>query len=244
MSKKIIYGSKICWCGNENDELIFNKQPWHCLSGTVFSLVRCNSCNTIRTSYCEFDDYELNVYSQLSDRHYNSINIFKQNYNEGSILDVGCNKGLFLKEIKKNCDKIIKFKGIDNYENAMIQKEDSLDLENVTLQQLSERGEKYDNIIMIHVLEHFIDLNKLFEDLKKVSKIGTNIYFCVPNHEGVGHIPNFGALDPREHFYHFSKDTLLNLIKYFFKCDIIHVGTSNIWNSNEQLDVIFKIKEI
>lgn len=236
------YEKNKCWCGSENSTVLFDKQEWRCLPNTFFSLLKCDECDTVRTSFCEYRDYNLNVYSELSERHYNSLEIFKKYHIKGNVLEIGCSKGLFLKEIQKQCDDINYCKGIDNYADAILNKE-NLDIQNISLKELYNNKEKFDNIIMIHVLEHFLDLKKLFKDIKNISKVGTIIYFCVPNHESCKNLVYFGALDPREHYYHFTKQTLEKIIKHFFNCDIIHSGTSNIWTSGEQIDIVFQIKE-
>ncbi|HCN37520.1 MAG TPA: hypothetical protein DIS94_07415, partial [Bacteroidetes bacterium] len=86
--------------------------------------------------------------------------------NSGSLLDVGCGSGLFLKSVSD----VFNVSGIDVSKKSInfAREEFGLDVSNKSLDDLISDGKKFDIITLWHVLEHF---NNPVEDLKKIRNL-------------------------------------------------------------------------
>jgi 2-polyprenyl-3-methyl-5-hydroxy-6-metoxy-1,4-benzoquinol methylase len=85
----------------------------------------------------------------------------------------------------------------------------------------------------MHVIEHIPDLNSFFIKLMKLAKKDTIVYFSLPNIESYNYRRNkevWGALNPMEHTWHFSKETFKKLIKHFLPdAELLCYKTSWVW---------------
>jgi ubiquinone/menaquinone biosynthesis C-methylase UbiE len=248
MKERKIFGTKgdPCWCGSfRYNEL---SGDWENVPQTTFTLAKCSDCLTIRTITCEYDDYEEGLYSTgLSRRHRNSIDTIEK-YCSGKVLDIGCNCGEILNELKSN-KKFTELVGID-FNNKAIElgiERFGLKLKNSSVEDiLLKKNEKYDSIIMIHAFEHILKPVQFLRNILPLFKDDGSrlLYLCVPNIENA-YITRFGALDPREHYWHFSESTLITLVKYAYPdAEIIFSGKSHIWSNNEQLEMVVKIPSL
>jgi SAM-dependent methyltransferase len=246
--KKLVTVGDLCWCGNFKGSMISG--DWKNVSGTTFTLTKCDNCGTIRTSMCEFDDYEEAVYLgkiSISERHKNSIDTIKK-YCIGKTLDIGCNCGEILNELRKD-KAFADLVGIDANEKAVLLGIETynLNLKNVSIDDLlieTQEKDKYDNVIIVHTFEHIPNPVQFLQKIKGLFKsYGEGLlYICVPNIENVN-IFKFGALDPREHYWHFSQHTFTSLVKYALPdAEIIFSGKSDIWGNKEQLEFIIKME--
>ena len=72
--------------------------------------------------------------------------------------------------------------------------------------------QKYDVITMIHSLEHFMDIDKVIENAKKMLKPNGYLYIEVPDAEKYSNTNSVPyTMFTFEHIYHFNKDTMKNL---------------------------------
>lgn len=91
---------------------------------------------------------------------------------KGDILDVGCGNGFLLKKIRK------KFKNINLYGSEItVTKElkknsskNNFKLFKKKIENLNNINKKFDTVICSHVLEHVLDINLAYKNLKKLCK--------------------------------------------------------------------------
>ena len=243
MKQTLSVGNIPCWCGS--NEYTDHSGVWRSVSGTTATLRTCKKCGCSRTFKCEYEPYEENVYiNALSLRHQNSLHTIKK-YCKGRLLDIGCNCGEILNNLSEE-DKFTSLKGIDQNTTAINLgiKSYGCNLEAISPEKLISRGaELYDTITLVHVFEHVLNPTRFLQDLKKLlDKKGHKlIYICVPNIENAD-IFSFGALDPREHYWHYTESSLNSLIKKAFPfASIILSGKSHIWGYNEQIEIVIKL---
>jgi len=120
---------------------------------------------------------------------------------KGTIIDIGSGKGEFVEYMNQS--------GWKAYPNdPYYQKSENTNI-------------KADIITMWHSLEHVHNLNLLFSNIDKKIKSNTILYIAVPNilaYERSYFKKNWIAYDPPRHLYHFSKETMILLLKkYNFK---------------------------
>jgi 2-polyprenyl-3-methyl-5-hydroxy-6-metoxy-1,4-benzoquinol methylase len=221
-------------CGKENFEKYIN-----CIDNTVskenFDIVACKNCSFKFTNprpneeeirkYYKSETYisHTNTKKGLVAKLYQLVRkqtlknklklLNKLKKNKGSILDVGCGTGMFL-EICKNDGWNIE--GIEPDEDArkIAEKQLGRTLESNILNSLKEKS--FDIITMWHVLEH---IHKLNETIKWVNKrLNPNGYLiiAVPNYKSKDaqiYQENWAAYDLPRHLYHFSKESLKELMQ-------------------------------
>jgi SAM-dependent methyltransferase len=245
MKRQTLEVSPTCWCGNKTYDLKGIKS-WEIVPNTSVSLGQCKSCGTIRTLSCEYDDYTANLYNNnLSKRHLNSIETIKK-YCTGSVLDIGCNCGEILNALSKY-DNYTKLRGIDYNIDAVEYGKHSfgLDLKTDSLDYVIASNDRYDSIIMVHTFEHIINPIEVLTKVETLFNINGPrlLYLCVPNTE-TDNFKSFGALDPREHCWHFTTETLTALLRATYKnMDIKLVRTSDIWYNKEQIEIVLEVGE-
>lgn len=131
-----------------------------------------------------------------------------------SILDIGCGFGSFIREVKKLNYNFVK--GIDISDQAIeFARKQNFDVKKVSITEFAEQsGERFDFIIMSHVLEH-INKNEIIDILTliAVKLLKENGKFClmVPNAQS-----NTGSYWAYEDFTHvtlFTSGSLLYVLK-------------------------------
>lgn len=238
-----------CWCGETRANKTYSGVYKSALELVQYKLVECAQCNTVRTLEWKYnwkkeDENYIVANLEKSIRHQDSRFVVQNYLNGGSILDIGCAAGEFLKFI--NLEEIYnKQVGIDVKKYWSIDKEGSLELRNHSIEN---EMEVFDDLICIHCLEHIEDLYSFFQSLRKNIKSESRIYICVPNFGCVvnvlrdGCISDWGALSPQEHIWHFTVDTLHIMALNFLKdCRIVYTNTSRIWGPNQQIDLVLEV---
>ena len=245
-------GKTDCWCGCSDYTEISG--DWRNVRGTSFIIRECDECKTSRTVSCKFRPYTEGIYSSgLSRRQKNSIGTIRE-YCSGRVLDIGCSCGEILqalRDVHNKDERFTTFTGIDYNREAISTGRESFDLDLICgdLDDLS--GRKYDSIVLIHTFEH---VEKPFEFLHNLKSLfdadGEKLlYICVPNIGCLGSHEDYfgwGALDPREHYWHYNQASLVSVIKTAYEdCEILYQGTSSIWKRDEgQLEIVVKLKEV
>lgn len=223
---------KTCWCG-EIDYRVFAEDTH--FDNTKFILGECKNCKTIRTIYSsakEIVEYnETVVYSSgLGLRHRNSLTTIARNIQNGTLLDIGCSSGEIINEILKK-KKHIKVEGIDLNRNAI----DNPVSKNISIEymDIKDLKKKYNNIIALHVLEHIPDLAIFFNEVRRISEESVTYYFVSPNinsYSARHQLTRWGALNPNQHSWHFSKETFVAMLLHFLpECKVIVAKTSWVW---------------
>ena len=101
-------------------------------------------------------------------------------YNEiESVLEIGCSAGGILNVFVE--DGIKRCKGIDlGSEYLQYGREKGLDLEQASAYELSQKDGNYDLIILHHVFEHFLDIEKELQSISALLSERGYLYIAVP----------------------------------------------------------------
>ena len=220
-------------CENKDTKLYLKTKDYF-LTKEDFNLVQCTTCSFIYTNPVPeinslFEYYDSPEYSSHKLKKANLFNFIyrearKQNLRnkykivtnytaKGSILDVGCGTGEYLKYFR---EKGWKATGIEPVDSAR-----KFAYENYKLNVYPENKlnhfakEKFDVITLWHVLEHVYNINERLEQLKKILNPDGYLVIAVPNIESYDSIyygKYWSALDVPRHLYHFSNETLKRLI--------------------------------
>lgn len=234
-------------CCNETGEILYSqkfKLPPNYPLPSYYDIVSCDKCGFVYADTSATQDVYNNYYSQLSKYEnkqissgggYNSwdserltetaftISKFVTS-KESSILDIGCANGGLLEKLKElgysnltgmdpsnTCVINVLNKGIDAFEGTIF---------NISTTQ------KFDCIILSHVLEHVYDLKLAIKNIDNVLNDGGTLYIETPDaskyHEY--YITPFHYFD-FEHINHFSKDSFKDL---FNEYENIHFGEKEI----------------
>ena len=224
---------KICGCRNKNKmfELCSNLK----LMGDNFPespsfVTECPDCGFVyvdmKPTQADFNKYysspnsnPFGYYEIYGEEHTNTyfndiLDKFKDKINSNSIiLDHAGGSGDFTKfllkkgynnaeqlEISEKCSKLAKEKGVKTI------------LLNGCEEPPKEYCGKYDLITMIHSLEHFMDIDQVIENAKRMLKPNGYLYIEVPDAERYSRTESVPyTMFTLEHIYHFNKDTMKNL---------------------------------
>tara|TARA_X000000950_G_scaffold264286_1_gene337397 strand:- start:1787 stop:2344 length:558 start_codon:yes stop_codon:yes gene_type:complete len=111
---------------------------------------------------------------------------------KGSVLDVGCGIGSFVKRNEN-------YKGVDiNKECVMFCKNAGLDVKEMELDVLPFKNYMFDTIILDNVLEHIEDPDSIVREISRVLRPNGRIIVLVPGHKG------YKADDDHKNFYDFK----------------------------------------
>jgi 2-polyprenyl-3-methyl-5-hydroxy-6-metoxy-1,4-benzoquinol methylase len=253
-SKKYTFEYVKCVICQESDfEKIAEKDRY----GLYVPTVICKTCGLLQTnprmtqeSYNEFYDKEYRTLyggeeftkEQFFDsqiRH--GKDIIK--YIEGStgkkvqnkfVIEVGTGAGGILKAFQEKSNKVF---GLDlGSEYIEFGKKKGIPQEVGTIAKLKNQGEKADIIVYSHVVEHILDPEQEFKELKKYIKDDAIVYIEVP---GVRHLTKSYDQDLLEylqnaHTYHFTLTALRNLMQK---------AGYKIVSGNENINAIFMKSE-
>jgi len=212
--------NKTCDCGEkEYQYFLKNKQGP--------SIVKCNSCGLLRTNpspentISEPVDFEnrlnnLDLWKSFAYKIVLLIKKYKKN-NNIRVLDIGSNIGIFVDLARKEGWNAI---GIDIDERAITtgKKQFNIDLRLTSLENANFKKEELDVVVLIHTLEHILNLRSLLLNIKRILKKDGLLIIQVPNTDGLPvKIQNFrGKLwygyDFSHHLWHFQPKTLKNLL--------------------------------
>jgi SAM-dependent methyltransferase len=252
--KKLVRPCPIC--DNQKGEIL-HKQFFSLRSDSPlpseYEVVFCSRCgfvyadtpanqavyNEYYTLLSKYEDFVIASGSGIENYDYNRLeftaNTIKRTLpdSSSSILDMGCANGGLLRSLKqlgyynilgidpsKTCNKHVTSLGINCVEG---------DIFSTTFNQLSE---KFDCIVLTHLLEHIYDLSKAIDNLSaKLNKNGI-LFIEVPDASRYSdhYIVPFYYIDC-EHINHFDHTSLSNLI------------TSKRFTQIETRDIEFKVTE-
>lgn len=205
------------------------------LTEKEFKIVKCNKCSLIyllnppdeSEIYEEYydikyskDDYKKNSsfpdLAEIFAINEQRISYLKKYKPQGSLLDIGCGNGLFMKTASEAGYNI---NGIDVSKKAVefAKNEFGLDVSNKTVEDLISENKKFDIITLWHVLEHFW---KPVDELKRIRSLlneGGILFFEVPNWNSIkfklSKTKWKGGNHPLYHRSFFTSDTLKESLK-------------------------------
>jgi 2-polyprenyl-3-methyl-5-hydroxy-6-metoxy-1,4-benzoquinol methylase len=254
---EVSYIPPACWCGASEYAEYFRGR-WN---NEVNALLgKCNACGMIRTieadSVAVLDYTEKGTYVEgLSLRHIKSLNTIFRYIEPGNLIDIGCSRGSIIDEVRKKYPEMEVY-GIDLNKNA-INNPVSSDIR-VEYKSLTDVNEKFDNILALHVLEHIPDYHEFFSQIKRISKPGAIMYCALPNinsYNAKHSIHSWGALNPTQHSWHFSKQSFSKLFRHYLPgSQILQLKSSWIWPfswkrfyrnmlfEGDQVEIVVRIK--
>ncbi len=249
-----------CQCGSSKLEQLTNIDRF----GLPFGSLICQDCGLIITSP-RIKEESLPYYY---DKYYHPLNYGKEHlenqtalFADGQgkkifnilkehlpkrekikVLEIGSGTGNILSEFKEEAKK----ESISVEELGTEYNQDCIDLAksreiNIiygNIDTVVKKEEKFDVIILSHVFEHFIDLQKEMNSLKQLMHSETLLYIEVPgvmkSHEKDYYDFSFLGYLVHAHMYNFTKATLVNTV--------VHYGFKNIY-SNEEVESVFKLTD-
>jgi len=244
-----------CFCG-ANDSILVSETDRY---GNYYPLVLCKKCGIMRanprlneTAYVDFyaHDYRVLYGNKISDRDERYEKKIKQAedlYNFVSrhigiprgtvVFDIDCNMGSFLVPFHKNGCEVM---GAD-YDEECIEfgrKKTGLNLEIGGVEKLKGFGKKADIVILNHVLEHFLDIDKELKSIRDIIKPGGFIFIAVPG--TLWWIKNMCASDimallQNAHLWQLTMDSL----RYVMEC----CGFEFVYG-DERVRAIFKATDV
>lgn len=120
----------------------------------------------------------LNYYKNMPQMHENSdlseicINEILKNIIPKNIIDIGCGNGFLLKRIREK-NKNLNLNGTEIAITSKLKK--NLKINNIKLyekniEDIDKINRKFETVLCSHVLEHVLDINKAYLNLKKICK--------------------------------------------------------------------------
>ncbi len=212
----------------------------HCVSRETFSLFKVVKRDLLVTlpqpseeklpEYYESEDYISHTDSKrnLLEIVYQFVKQFstkrkvklvtRVNQGRGSLLDIGCGTGDFLKACE---DSGWSVSGIEPNERARQLAASKTNFKNYcgTIEELIDSGsEGFDLITMWHVLEHVPNLADFIVKIKTVLKPEGVLIVAVPNfksRDAEHYASSWAAYDVPRHLWHFSRTSMENLFSEF-----------------------------
>ena len=200
----------------------------HSISKEEFGLKRCLHCSMLVTSprpdnnklscYYQSDNYvshsglsnSLENLIYLQARKFSlkwKLGIIKKLKPHGSILDVGCGTGQFLKTMQGSLWTV---SGVEPNDQARKKAEQLLHL--LIFNNIEQLTESYDLITLWHVLEHLPNLNRSLQKINALLKSDGRLLIAVPNHSsGDAHLYQeyWAGFDAPRHLWHFNKKSMV-----------------------------------
>ena len=180
-----------CFCGHSEGQNVTNKDRY----GIFYSLKLCSNCGVMyadnimtqksmeqfyENDYRDIYDYNLNLDLEFKNGKRSGEYIHKllsdYDSNFDVVFDIGCNEGSKLSAFKDS-----EIYGVDySKDRISFGKDKGLNLYHGGIDILEGLGKKADVIILSHVLEHFIDLEKELDRISKLLKEDGFLYVEVP----------------------------------------------------------------
>jgi len=222
--------SNPCFCGNKDDDIEVRKYDRFTIP---HRMVVCKNCGIIRANPCLSNDSLIKFYQKDYRDIYDVFEYKTQNIDEEKIyiqktiegqslaefikyfdinpkivFDIGCNNGAMLEGFKEmGCECY----GVDYDINSInFGKKKHHNVILGSLKQIKQINKKADLIILNHVLEHIIDIEKFLNDLHELLSPKGLLYVSVP-----GLLTSDRELIwQNAHIWQFTADTL----SYVMKC--------------------------
>ena len=208
------------------------------VSGESFEIMECNDCSLRFTSpipdsnetgnYYKSDKYishakhvtsifdiAYKIVRKFSLRSKRKIIKWVSQKQSGTLLDIGCGTGKFLKIMKQSGWEI---NGVEVNNEARKLAENNTSSVILTQTQFFESNQKYDVITLWHSLEHLYELNQYLKKITESLNDNGLLLIAVPNYQSFDaeHFKrDWAAYDVPRHLYHFSLEAMVKLMEKF-----------------------------
>jgi SAM-dependent methyltransferase len=236
MSPEIEFESVTCnLCGSSAYDLYMERGDLNVFLPGIFTLVRCRSCGLIyqnpRPSPSSWDAIypsEYDQYNHPDAQHESILKRLSREYGlakrtkfirrfktKGSLLDVGCADGDFLKEMSKSSGWNVA--GIEPHpEASQAARENGLNVRTGTLEDLESFKSQYDVITLWHVIEHLYDPNAALKIIYQLLRPGGVVVLTTSNQDSMD-ARIFGkywiGVELPRHFYIYSIKSMNALLE-------------------------------
>ena len=138
----------------------------------------------------------VNYYKKMPKMHNNSdlseicIQEILNNLKHGHIIDVGCGDGFLLKTIRKKIKGNFLYGSEIAFTNELKKnlKKNNIKLYKKNIENINKIKKKFDTVICSHVLEHVLDINLAYKNLKKICK--KRLIIVIPRERPYSHTFN------------------------------------------------------
>lgn len=203
--------------------------------------MKCNSCGLVyavpRPIEEDLEDFYHNTYYDYTDPEINRtlftrfmlrrLKLIETVKDKGSLLEIGCGVGYFLLLAKQSGWNICGVE-LSKWSSDYARKVYGLDVKTGMLKTAGFPKDRFDVVLLNHVLEHmpnpFAELNHVYKILKQSGIIVVDL----PNFESLTsqvHREHWSLLRPKEHLYQFTPKTLHLLLK---KAGFTVIATSTV----------------
>lgn len=224
-------------CGSSKFNKVLTTSDY-LVSNESFEIMECNDCSLRFTSPIP-DENEIGKYyksdkyishakriTSIFDVVYKIVRIFtlssKRNIvkrisqkQSGTLLDIGCGTGDFLKIMKQSGWNITGVEINESVRNLAQANTGSIILDQT---EFFESEQKYDVITLWHSLEHLNTLTRFLEKISISLNANGVVIIAVPNYKSFDaeyYQQDWAAYDVPRHLYHFSFDAMVKLMRKF-----------------------------
>ncbi len=241
-----------CECGHGDFEVIAQKDRY----GLAVDTVICRNCGLIMTSPCLDDPSNTSFYKKDYPYIYRAVNkpsekaysdarndaeaILKfirkhTGMYEGKVLEIGCADGRNVVVFAENGYDVC---GIDlSQEYVEFGRSKGLNLICEDAETFEKRGQKFDIIVLNHVLEHFTDLGRELSIIRRMLKQDGWLYVGVPGVKALSYgvyKGDFLLMLQNAHIFNFTAATLSRTMKkYGFDTVFCNEGIYGVFKTGE-----------
>ena len=185
-------------------------------------IIICKNCGAFRTtpfSAIDYNDHEFYCEHYLKNeklfRRFAEmlIRLIKKHKEKGSLLDIGCSVGFLLEEAR---NQGFDAEGMELNKKAVdIVASKGFNVKRCMLNEAGYDSEKFDAVILNHILEHINEPNDFLYSIFKIMKKDGILVIGVPNHDSlVARLlkRNWYGWGMPEHLWHFDRKSLKYLL--------------------------------
>lgn len=222
-------------CGSSKFNKVLTASDY-LVSNESFEIMECNDCSLRFTSPIPDSNEVVNYYksdkyishakrvTSIFDLVYKIVRKFtlhsKRNIvkrisqkQSGTLLDIGCGTGDFLKIMKQSGCDIVGVEINESVRNLAQANTGSIILDQT---EFFESEQKYDVITLWHSLEHLNTLTRFLEKISISLNANGVVIIAVPNYKSFDaeyYQQDWAAYDVPRHLYHFSFDAMVKLME-------------------------------
>lgn len=230
-------------CGNSEATCLYKNRDY--ISGETFALLRCNTCGLTRTQF-DFTQRNLSLYYDPTyygheGRRFPAFiewgvarfredrvkTILQHHPQAGSILDIGCGRGLMLRSFQKRGWEVVGTEFSAELAQSIQERYGFPVYSTPHLEACHLEVNSLDVVTLWHVLEHLLHPIQTLQEIARILKPQGILLIEVPNLDSwqakVGRGRWF-HLDCPRHLYHFSQMELKHILsKHGFR--VLHTQT-------------------